>query len=696
MAYWEFLLQKEGDRDWLPLETAHVEISEGRYRVIAHTSYRETPVEVRFSQLLTTAMPPKRRTLKRSGHTNQDGLMVVIPFTHLPPGSWTITCRGADTDEYPEEGTWEYGVQLQVLAIESGLDYWDADLEEDSTPYADEGASPPTTVSPPAPEPFDPSAIFPTETTTSSVSSLASDLVASAGSPALLDADPIADLPLRLQLQHQAIVAQQQANITLRGQITSFSQLEGLPTDSTLWVQLRDPETSAVLYRAAQRLSMPELPRRFDVTLTLPPTPETTLLVGELSLWSAMTPPQVLAIQGFTVTLNLDALLEAVANRGEQSAAIGFEETPPSAEPLAGQSSSPQTGATDLLETALSPRKIPFRRIYLPSAGLTLPPVIYSPIDSRSSGEPTLPLTAKRRSRPTAPADALRSPTLPSIGKEHRAPDSHEDAATTTPRSTVDLPSFGRSPTPPESDAPDTAADPAPAPAAETTEALTFQPDFQGRFWSRLSALAQEAQKAAADLKAQMEAAGVQSRPAPSDPAADASDRPSPDLPQFVDTKTALNHEVVIYDSEEDTTDLVSAPTPASESAPAATTTAAAPPEDIPVPQLQLPTGDLIAGAPLPITVHLPGYPRRLTVKVWVTDIQSRSLVDRPRWLMNWTPTDTGDQMAHLQLQVPLGSVEAQFEAIAIDLSTQQESYKTTIIKTIVPPNLSAPDAGLE
>jgi len=34
MQSWEFLLQKEGDRVWLPLESPDVEILEGRYRVI--------------------------------------------------------------------------------------------------------------------------------------------------------------------------------------------------------------------------------------------------------------------------------------------------------------------------------------------------------------------------------------------------------------------------------------------------------------------------------------------------------------------------------------------------------------------------------------------------------------------------------------------------------------------------------------
>ncbi len=48
MEYWEFLLQKEGDRSWLPLESPTVEILEGRYRVVARSSRKQTNVEVRI------------------------------------------------------------------------------------------------------------------------------------------------------------------------------------------------------------------------------------------------------------------------------------------------------------------------------------------------------------------------------------------------------------------------------------------------------------------------------------------------------------------------------------------------------------------------------------------------------------------------------------------------------------------------
>jgi len=286
MAYWEFLLQKEGDRDWLPLETAHVEISEGRYRIIAHTSYCATPVNIRLSRVLTEQLPPQRKTLRRKGATNANGLMVVIPFTHLTPGQWTLTCASAAA---ASDESWEFGVQLQVLAIESGMEYWETDLDEASLAEQFIGDVSTATIADPwststSPPPTD------AEWEASSVDPEAAFAAPSA----------IADLPLRLQLQHQALVAQGAAPLSLQGQVTTFSQVEGLAGEGTLWVQLRNPETGAVVYQATQAISIAALPSRFEVAMTLTADSATRLLVGELSLWTASEPPQILAIQGFT------------------------------------------------------------------------------------------------------------------------------------------------------------------------------------------------------------------------------------------------------------------------------------------------------------------------------------------------------------------------------------------------------------
>ena len=110
MRYWEFLIQQEGDQTWLPLETRQVEILEGRYRMAAHTSYDDTSVEVRVSQLLLDEMPPRRRVRKRKSLTNDSGLLAIFPFMQLSPGRWEIDCNCPDViDDFLGEA-WHYSV----------------------------------------------------------------------------------------------------------------------------------------------------------------------------------------------------------------------------------------------------------------------------------------------------------------------------------------------------------------------------------------------------------------------------------------------------------------------------------------------------------------------------------------------------------------------------------------------------------
>jgi hypothetical protein len=686
MAYWEFLLQKEGDRDWLPLETAHVEISEGRYRIIAHSSYCQANVNIGLSRVLTEPMSPQRKTLKRVGTTNENGLMVVIPFTHLTPGHWTVTCTAApgDMDE-----SWEFGVQLEVLAIESGVEYWETELDEAA--LAEQLTNPLSSTLESTPS------TDPTSLPTSATAWL---------EPEAAPADPFAiqtsleDLPLRLQLQHQALVAQRAEPLTLQGQMMTFSQVEGLAGEGTLWIQLRNPETGAVVHQSARAISIAALPSRFDVTMPIPSESSTRLLVGELSLWTASDPPQVLAIQGFTITLNLDALLEVVANQAESTTVRSFDDA-------ATDGEAAETPASEhnrqRVASPLSPRSVPFRQIYLPSNGLTLPPVIYRPIDKKTVGAPTLPQLSNQpqRDRPapetsdnsasTAADVASKSLTLPPIGAAKKTPSATTNSIAETPEAAPQLPTIGSSAVSEAAD--DVAAVPAlDATLAPPPPGTAFEPDLQGRFWNRLSALAEEAQKAAAEQKAQLDAAGVQATTVPEgEPSsANAAIADAPDEP--------INYEVVVYESDDE---MLANNLDATLTDPEPLVEVLQPGEpnrqelgEIPMPEWVFPQGELVADAPLPITVRLPAYPRRLAVKVWVTDIQSRTLVDRPRWLMNWTPTPEGDQTAFLQLQVPLGSIEARFEAITIDLATQQESYKTSIVREILP--TSSAESGAE
>ncbi|MGF1459045.1 MAG: hypothetical protein ACFBSG_08460 [Leptolyngbyaceae cyanobacterium] len=690
MAYWEFLLQKEGDRDWLPLETAHVEISEGRYRIIAHTSYCGAAVNIQLSRLLTDQLPPQRKTLKRLGETNTNGLMVVIPFTHLTPGRWTVSCEAA-SQATAATPPWKYGVQLEVLAIESGMEYWDTELDEAS--FAEQfTASQVVTANQGTLPSSDPSPIAEPKTVNQGDRPSPPNQLLSVNTP-------LEDLPLRLQLQHQALVAQAGSPLSLQGQVTTFSQVEGLVGEGTLWLQLRNPETGTVVGQTTQAISIASLPSRFQLSLPLPSANPTRLLVGELSLWTALEPPQVLAIQGFTVTLNLDDLLELVANQAEQTSLESATFTAAADEATASvrpADSEPDNVSKDKIETPLAHREVPFRLVYLPASGLTLPPVIYNPIDKKSVGAPTLPLVSPQSNarRPTSnanpsPAEGDSRPvTLPPISPQKATTEAGSTSVAPGPSEPkIELPNLGSTDHSPQAASPTSKPDSSTQaiPTAAPTPPTAFQPDLQGRFWHRLSALAEAAQKAAAERKAKLEAAGVEDLPpeiaaALQQDSAIAAPTTAPEGP--------VNYEVVIYEDDESSAAMTEQPTSAS--APMIEVLAPDEPDrqelgSIPVPEWVFPQGELVAGTPLPITIRLPAYPRRLAVKVWVTDLQTRTLVDRPRWLMNWTSTAEGEQTAFLQLQVPLGSLEAQFEAITIDLTTQQESYKISTVRSIAP-----------
>lgn len=700
MAYWEFLLQREGDRDWLPLETAHVEILEGRYRIMAHTSYRGATVHIRLSRLLADQMPPKRQVLKRQGETNPEGLMVVMPFTHLTAGDWAVQCAGmTGNDEDPRP--WQYSVQLRVVPSEATLDEWDEPWEpvvEISSEQAAESAAAGTAEAEAA-EPLrsdsaaavisssEPAPTLEPEQVRSD--SPASKLRLQLGvEPPALEPDELSQLPLRLLLQQQALVAQQGHTVTVRGEVLAIADFAELSPDLTtgqIWVQLRDPEQGTVLLKGGRAIALSPLPTRFELPITLPETCETRLVVGEMSLWTAATVPQVLAIQGFTITLNLDALLETVANQGETAADGADFEEPTDAVPEASK-------AGKALEAPI-PREVPFKLIYLPATGFTLPPQIHTPETSerRVIDLPNLP-NRSGRSRPTVSTEGAKSIQLPPLGQASTpsTPSSDEadgDAAAppiADSGRSLSLPPLAQIPAPESSEIP-TFSELGPGlsaaetgvsevPGGEAFQALKLH----DRFWSRLSALAQEGQAITESLRAEMAAAGVEVSAIP------IVDPPSvpPSMPD--------SHEVVVYDTpiaETNDTGEAEQEAAAAPTFPEAEATLEALPE-LPVPIFDLPDGSLVAGDPLTLRVQLPRLERRLAVKFWMTDVQSRNLIEQPRWLMTWTPTDNQQQVAILQLQVPLGCLEATFEAIAIDLATQRESYKATQTRQIRPANL--------
>ncbi|MCL2934295.1 MAG: hypothetical protein MGG11_19225 [Trichodesmium sp. MAG_R03] len=116
MSDWEFLLQKEGEQAWLPLESTNVEIREGRYRIVANTHIANTEIQIRVIHDSTEEVPPVRRVHRRFSRTRSQGLVSIIPFTRLKPGIWEFRCLPQLSTSSKEAK--QYIAYLQVLPTE--------------------------------------------------------------------------------------------------------------------------------------------------------------------------------------------------------------------------------------------------------------------------------------------------------------------------------------------------------------------------------------------------------------------------------------------------------------------------------------------------------------------------------------------------------------------------------------------------
>ncbi|MEH1847178.1 MAG: hypothetical protein V7L25_19895 [Nostoc sp.] len=110
--------------------------------------------------------------------------------------------------------------------------------------------------------------------------------------------------------------------------------------------------------------------------------------------------------------------------------------------------------------------------------------------------------------------------------------------------------------------------------------------------------------------------------------------------------------------------------------------------EPLPIPQMHVPEGELIAGKSIMVHVVLPEVPPQVVVKLWLEDYQTRWLLDEPHLLTNLLPNALGGLEVMTQLNIPFGCLEIRLEAIALDPTTQQESHKVTIVRTVIPPDL--------
>jgi hypothetical protein len=91
MTYWEFMIQREDDRSWKTLTSPNLQIVEGKYRIIANTSAIDATV--RTQVFYHTESEPPQLSQSRSQSISSEGVLVVLPFTHLQAGMWYFKCN---------------------------------------------------------------------------------------------------------------------------------------------------------------------------------------------------------------------------------------------------------------------------------------------------------------------------------------------------------------------------------------------------------------------------------------------------------------------------------------------------------------------------------------------------------------------------------------------------------------------------
>lgn len=840
MEEWKFLVQKDGDRSWLPLDSPDVEILEGRYRIVARFAQANTEVQIRICHLAIAEDPPKRRLQKRFSQTNANGLMVVVPYTYLHPGIWEFSCFSPDPMSDLMGDTLHHSVRLQVFAPVAEQDeYWDGDDSDDSTGEQIEFTSAPdlqvpdlqvnvvengeransestnsellTSSTPTTPEIIALNVeiaqalglsmdrlvsmteqlshqlieeVFREFGIVSSASPAEPVSATSESVPELVeidqDVEPLQPTTLlevdaraiQIILEREAFQASVGQSVTVAGrlrlqdgwqvpaiapptdhnleQAESNNQqfdLDGAIAASTRWsaqelrVSLRDPQTSEVVLSDRQPLSNQPLPHCFSFTLDLPAHSTTHLLIGEVEVWgavSAQAEPIALQAATVTVTVNPDELMaefQRVRTALDQEPdgsdlsdlAVEFSERlhRSKAKPVLDLSFLDLAATNLVVDQDLNSPEATSSTIPAKPKRSGLPPQLSEPQPDLTGTKRKLDLPAfivTTRTSATAVQDAIAQEAIvEDLGEQDASADfgvrrsaiaqSNEDEREAASVEAMHKPLETLSITPTgiavsdltkkqqdgdidsevlalieqvATDAANIEATPTvaekPSPIKSAFQALRLE----DRFFDRLSVLATDAELLVA-LK--------ESVPSDSHLSDSAAAEMHPTAEALTESPAAdwATHEVVVDDDpmwqEWMRRSLSRAKRGEALELPFANPLVMPEDEAIPVPVIEILTDEIVAGRPMNLRLKLPNLLPKIYIKLWVNDRQTRSLLDGPRWMVDFFPNGHDELEAVTQLTVPFGTLAIRLEAIAVEVQTQRESQKISLDCEVIPPD---------
>jgi hypothetical protein len=700
MEYWEFLIQKEGDRSWLPLETADVEILEGRYRLVARSSRINVPVEIRITyQTPPEEFPPKRGVQKRTNRTSPEGLMVVIPFMRFKPGIWELRCVG-DVNPDSQEETWQESVRLQVLPID---DY--VDTEEDFAPGQNLTKQPPTVLAEsaatPATEQHDQhdqnyqTSDRPDAALTSSPEDTFSDpnpdpetSHPSGKAPTPQFTKFLAAPAVKLTLAQPTFVVNCGERFTLSGRIEADTTLPGqFVVTGQLHIGLRSPENGKWLAQVQQPLLAQKLPVPFSCDVDIPLNCNTSLLLGEVNLYApaeSTSPdtPVTLASASFSITADVNQLMAEISDDLINEEILEFSRE----SAIKHNLTSIDETFLNIVETLKNPEPISFQRVKKPA----IPPKIDLPTPTEQtspfkaiefpvfSRQPQF--TPKNQQPPENPANSPESIAETPLPEETTAEATNviDFTKKIQQKAKQKARSFESFPSDEVETAPELSI---PEPRKPSVLETAFQKlNLQQRFLSRLNALASDGDLSQLlkshfselEIPKSLETEANAADPVEYEP--EEEEIPWEDREIVVDDELETEATSVRQFLAGKNADLASAGLVLPED------------EPVPNPHLEVPPGELIAGRPVKLVVRLPELEPRIYVKLWLHDRQTRTLLDGPHWITDFWATGMGDMEATMQLLIPYGTVEIELDAIAVEMQTERESHKVTLSCPVAPP----------
>ncbi|MFB2937207.1 hypothetical protein ACE1B6_18325 [Aerosakkonemataceae cyanobacterium BLCC-F154] len=631
MEYWEFLIQKQNDRSWQSLKSPEVELPPGRYRLVVRSNRADTDIDIRIVHHSIHENPPKRRLQKRSRRINSEGLMVLIPFTDLTPGIWEFRCLPDLFEDLMGE-PWQKSLKLNIL--------------------------------PPDPQPEAANYSFTGEETQGRIGDLTFSHQSKNPVSSVKSATPDS-YPLRLTLKQETYMARAGQSITLSGYL-ELPDTEDRETETKvaltgeMRIRLRDPQNGQILAERQQQITEQEIPFTFACNIHIPPQSKTHLLLGEVTIYdlpeTASDSPLVLASRSFSITGNLDDLLSAIADN--------FQET----EVLELSSNQSKSATLDLgtYNQAITPTNLNISS-FQPGGKQILPPQLYQPdlvrnpikkLELPSFGNFVNPIPEPELITETTPETTETETETASLTEENTTNETETETAEIADQVTVD-------------EETDTTA----------IESSNIDTAFQSlkleeRFWSRLNAIAADAELSTELSKDPVFEEFEEIEEKTETPAA---------IYTGPDAELAAMEFVV---EEEEPPALLPGKSENSLSSLGESSVDETEAEALPTPELEVPEGELTAGQQIRLRVKVPMRQPRLGVKFWVVDLQTRSLVEGPRWLGDFYLDAWGNLETTFQMTVPFGCLEIRFEAISSDISTKQESRKAQINRSVVPPDL--------